>query len=81
MLINVKDIETFLERPYPLIIAGNRSTLEKVPPGNWIAGTVPFVIENRGEELQDDLLEITPIPSSVSEVKIKSYTLDNIHQI
>jgi len=77
MLTTLEDTIGKIEKGSPLMIAGLKETLEQLPKGNWIGGTIPFF--NHGE--QENMLEISTIPEGVRKVKLKVYSIDNIHYI
>lgn len=77
MLRNIEEVTELIRQGKPLMVAGLRDTLKKLPKGNWIGGTIPFV--NHPE--QEDQLEITMLPSSISKVRLKLYSIENIHFI
>lgn len=77
MIRDIIEVTKLIEQGKPLMLAGVRDTLKKLPRGNWIGGTIPFL--NHPE--QEDQLEITMLPSSISKVRLKLYSIDNIHYI
>lgn len=79
MIASLEEVKELLKKPYPLIIAARRETLEKLPAGNWIGGTVPFLIQDQGETPSEDHLDVTVIPLSVKNARLKAYNLNNIH--
>jgi len=81
MIGTIEKVKELLLQPHPLMIAGTKKTLEQLPAGNWIGGTIPFLVDQSGKRLPEDQLEITRIAGSVSKAIIKVYDLDNIHQI
>lgn len=79
MIATFDEVLEMLKQPYPLIIAAAKETLEQLPAGNWIGGTVPFFIQGQGNEQDRDHLDVTVIPDSVKKARIKAYSLDDIH--
>lgn len=77
MLTTLEDTIEKIEKGSPLMIAGLKETLEQLPRGNWIGGTTPFFSHRE----QENMLEISTIPGGVRKVKLKVYSIDNIHYI
>ena len=81
MIISLENLKTHLNNPTPLMIAGKEETLKKIPRGNWIGGTIPYLIPGKGHEIEGDFVDMTLLPKEIKRVKIKRYTLANIHEI
>ncbi|MCP5492959.1 MAG: hypothetical protein H7A23_00245 [Leptospiraceae bacterium] len=67
----------------PLLIAGEEAILDRLPAGNWIAGTIPyFMAEEGGLESQDKIF-ITEIPEFISsdDIEIKMYNAETIPNV
>jgi hypothetical protein len=61
-----------------LLLAGERRLLERLPTGNWIGGTVPYL---PGAEPDDELLHATTLPPSVVGVSQRVYRADDVNQV
>lgn len=81
MIATLEVIEKHLQNPRPLMIAGKEETLRKIPRGNWIGGTVPFLISDNGNEISEDYVDLTVLPGDIRRVKIKRYDLEDIHHL
>lgn len=82
ILMNFDDAVAYIEAGKTLLIAGDESLLEKLPKGNWIAGTIPYFTspEEGGLESSDKIF-VTDISYATKSISIKDYTSDTIDLI
>ncbi len=64
-----------------LLLAGNETSLRDLPPGNWIAGTMPYVTNEQGELFPQDQIYVTELPEYVLHTEVKIYDENNIHLV
>jgi hypothetical protein len=64
-----------------LTIAGDESTLRRLPKGNWIGGTIPYFMGGKGGETTRDKLFVTPINIHAAEPKIRFYDLTDLQNV
>lgn len=77
-LMNVQAAAELIRAGHPLSIAGPEAALDRLPPGTWIAGTIPyFMLEGGGAVVQDDRVFVTDL-SEVGSVTIASYGADEL---
>jgi hypothetical protein len=64
-----------------LSLAGSESTLDKLPAGNWIGGTIPyFMLAEGGTVVRDDRLFATDL-SQIGSVSLACYPHDGLDGI
>jgi hypothetical protein len=80
-LITVQAAAALINSGVPLSLAGPEIALDQLPPGNWIAGTIPYfmvasggVVVNEGKVFATDL-------SKVGSVRFTRYGSDNLSGI
>ncbi len=64
-----------------LVLAGDESVLKDLPEGNWIAGTIPYFMAEKGGLFSKDQIYVTEVPSYIEKCEIKSYTEDSISSV
>lgn len=70
-----------IKKGKPLILAGDEKVLQKLPPGNWIAGTIPYFMANQGGEFSQDKVFVTPVPPYALGADIQVYNEDDVADI
>ncbi|HMG20667.1 MAG TPA: hypothetical protein VK607_05095 [Kofleriaceae bacterium] len=77
-LISVEHAIALIRSDVPLCLAGPESALAQLPPGRWIAGTIPyFMIERGGVVVTEGQVFATEL-SSVGEVASACYGADEL---
>jgi hypothetical protein len=61
-----------------LALAADEQTLERLPRGNWIAGTIPYFVGEAGGMQSRELIHVTDLSAADSGARIVDYTLDTI---
>lgn len=64
-----------------LLLAGDEKVLRELPPGNWIAGTIPYFMGEQGGVFTKNKIYLTELPEYILKTKIKVYDENNIHQV
>lgn len=64
-----------------LILAGDESVLNDLPPGQWIAGTTPYFMGEHSGVFSKTQIFVTELPDFVQNVEIKTYNEDNIQNV
>lgn len=77
----VREVSALIQQGRRLFLAGSEQALVKLPRGEWIAGTIPYFMTDKGGVITHDLIQVTELPSEVINVSIKSYKSDDIHQL
>lgn len=64
-----------------LSLAGPEAALDTLPPGNWVAGTIPYCMDaSGGATLTDAQVFVTPLPDT-GAVQLAHYPADRLQAI
>ena len=61
-----------------LLIAGDRDLLTSLPQGQWIGGTIPYFMSERGGCVTRDEVFVTELPKEIGEVRICRYRASDL---
>jgi hypothetical protein len=64
-----------------LLISGDESLINQLPKGNWVAGTIPYFMSERGGMISKSELQVIELPKTITDIKIKSYSRDQLQNI
>lgn len=64
-----------------LLLAGDEESLRDLPPGSWIAGTIPYFMGDMGGVFTQDQIYVTELPADVLRTEVKIYDETNIHHV
>lgn len=81
MLTTAKDIESIIASGQALVIAGNEDQLRKLPRGNWIAGTIPYFMTDRGGVTTREQLFVQRVPKLATRTTIRTYDESQISKV
>jgi len=77
-LITLQAAIDLIKQGTVLSLAGTEATLDKLPAGNWIAGTIPyFMVAEGGVVVQDDRVFATDL-SAIGTATVTSYGPDEL---
>ncbi|OQX98250.1 MAG: hypothetical protein B6I24_05765 [Bacteroidetes bacterium 4572_128] len=76
-----KETEKLIKEGKTLIIAGSEKLLSKLPEGNWIGGSNPYLQSPCGGLHTEELLYVKDFSDLLIDSKFKVYDKNNIHQI
>lgn len=79
-LYTFDEVVVFINEGLLLSLAGDIKILEKLPKGNWIAGTTPYFMDEKGGQFNRKMIFVTHI-NIYDEFKIQHYDASNISQI
>lgn len=67
----------------PLLIAGEENIIDRLPSGNWIAGTIPYFMTTEGGLESTENVFITELPEFIStdDIQIKIYNEETIANV
>src|SRR6266568_3626572 len=72
MLQTVEEVERTIRAGQALMLAGDEAALRGLPRGNWIAGTIPYFMDQEGGVCSRDRIFVTPLADCVTGVEIRS---------
>jgi hypothetical protein len=81
ILLDKEQVKDLIKDNKRLILAGDEKVLSQLPPGNWIAGTIPYFMGTDGGFFSQDKIYVTEVPEYAKGFKIKAYSKDTIHNI
>lgn len=64
-----------------LSIAADEALLRRLPPGNWIAGSIPYFMAQDGGETSREKLFLTELPTHAGQPQLRWYDLANLHKV
>lgn len=64
-----------------LLLAGDEKSLQGLPRGSWIAGTIPYFMADQGGVFTQDQIYVTELPDYVIKAEVKIYNETNIHHV
>lgn len=74
MLSSLAQANALIERGAPLIIAGSRTALASLKPGNWIGGSIPYFITADGGQCDRTQVFVDEIKLPVVRWSITTYS-------
>jgi len=74
-------VATMISAGKSLLLAGDEKSLASLPPGRWIAGTIPYFMGEEGGVFTRDRIYVTELPGYVLKTEIRIYDENNIHQV
>ncbi|HWU04003.1 MAG TPA: hypothetical protein VN222_14785 [Novosphingobium sp.] len=80
-LMGLEDAAALIRAGAPLAIAGREAALDRLPAGNWIAGTTPyFMTADGGRRIDANCVFVTDL-SGLGDVRVATYGEDELGQI
>lgn len=73
MLLSIAQANAQIARGAPLIIAGSRTSLAALIPGNWIGGSIPYFVTDKGGCCDRDRVFVEEINLPIVRWQIKTY--------
>ena len=56
-----------------LLLAGEEDCLRRLPPGEWIGGTIPYFMTSSGGQVSREGIFVTEVPPEVTGIRIASH--------
>jgi hypothetical protein len=81
MLTTVTQLAPLIASGQPLLVAGDEDQLRKLPRGNWIGGTIPYFMTDRGGVTTRELLFVQRVPEIARGARVCTYDAASIDQI
>jgi hypothetical protein len=81
VMYDKNDVIAMITAGKKLILAGDEKTLRGLPPGSWIAGTIPYFMTEQGGVFTQDQVNVTELPDYVLNAEVKIYDETTIHNI
>lgn len=64
-----------------LVLAGDENVLKELPAGSWIAGTIPYFMDEKGGVSTSESIFVTQLPEYIENASITSYDSNTIKNI
>jgi len=80
-LYTFEEVVAFIKQGFVLSLAGDERVLSKLPPGNWIGGTIPYFMDVDCGKFNQELIFVNEIEMYNSEYSIKVYDENSILNI
>jgi hypothetical protein len=81
VMFNVNEVISQINEGKKLLIAADEKLLRQLPKGDWIGGSIPYFMSEKGGETSRDQLFVNELPGYSSKIEIKEYNIENINQI
>lgn len=65
----------------PLLLAGDEAVLRTLPAGNWIAGTIPYFMTDKGGSYDRKSVSITELPGIAKLEQVCEYGADDLARV
>lgn len=73
MLNSIEQTKKQIESGKYLLISAEEEVLKKLPKGNWVGGSIPYFMDEKGGVFTKELVSIIELPSYITGSKIKWY--------
>ncbi len=77
-LYTTEEARKIIESGRKLLVAGSENLLKELPTGDWIGGTIPYFMSERGGVQTADELYIAELPGYIQDTSIKFYDKSSI---
>lgn len=74
-------VATMIAAGKNLLLAGDEKSLQGLPPGSWIAGTIPYFMGEQGGVFTQDQIYVTELPPYILKTEVKVYNETDIQQV
>lgn len=80
-LYNITEASALIEQGRLLVIAGDDSLLRRLPQGNWIGGSNPYLLDADGGKHSRELLYVKDFTGLAEDYSFKLYDAETIEQV
>lgn len=81
VMYSKNDVTTMIKAGKKLLLAGDEKSLNDLPAGSWIAGTIPYFMSEHGGMFSQEQIYVSELPDYVLKTEVKVYDETNIHQV
>lgn len=81
MLISFDETTRRIQSGETMVLAGEEDVLSRLPKGNWVAGTIPYFVDNEGGKFSRTDVYATDIPGELDHFTVQIYSKDTISGI
>lgn len=80
-MYNVEEVGKMIEAGKKLLVAGDENLLKQLPNGNWIGGTTPYFMSDKGGIISKEQIYVTELPQYIDNIKIQTYDIVSIKNV
>lgn len=80
-LYSVEEVKSFINQNKLMTLAGDEKVLNQLPKGNWIAGTIPYFMDEDAGKFEQNKIFVNELDDNISNFKIAVYDENNIEDI
>ena len=80
-LMDLQDALVAIRSGAYLSIAADEALLRRLPPGNWLAGSIPYFMAQDGGETSRQKLFVTELPTHAGTPQLRWYDAASLHRV
>ncbi len=80
-LTPIDDVKKRIQQGERLLLAADEHVLRQLPRGDWIGGTIPYFMAEKGGELSQTQVYVTEVPSLISGFGVQYYVGEEVAQV
>ncbi|RME73764.1 MAG: hypothetical protein D6785_16675, partial [Planctomycetota bacterium] len=80
-LFTPQELEEKILKGEGLLLAGDEELLRNLPKGNWIGGTIPYFMSEKGGLCTQEEIQAVTLPDFLGDLRIKAYCPQEIGKI
>lgn len=80
-LMDLQDTLVAIRSGAYLSIAADEALLRRLPPGNWLAGSIPYFMGQDGGETSRQKLFVTELPTHAGTPQLRWYDAASLHKV
>jgi hypothetical protein len=81
VMFSAYEVAAMIVEGKKLVLAGDEKTLARLPPGEWIGGTIPYFMAERGGLFSKEKIYVTEMPSFAVSCGARTYGEADIKEI
>ncbi len=81
MLMTREQVVDRIRSGAALCLAGDEALLDGLPTGNWVGGTIPYFMDERGGTHSRELIFVSEMPGSAEGCSARWYDVDALPQL
>lgn len=80
-LYSVDEVKDFINQGKLMTLAGDEKVLDQLPQGNWIAGTIPYFMDEDAGKFAQDKIFVNVLDDRASNYKVSVHDENNIEDV
>ncbi len=81
MISRLDEVSSIINSGTPIMVAGGADMMRRLPRGNWIGGTTPFILGSADNAQTRDSLFINVMPPEAKLKSIQRYGMGGLHML